>query len=163
MAFVKLHRQKLFETIESLDLFLVKTLLSRPDDFGLDWDYRDKDGRSVYAHAINIGVSRKLTFKAFKLWVIKYRTIVSKTKKKKVLTTCPPPLPLEQTKLHKIRYTGSSDPGLKRKTISPKLFIQEIQCSVKFVFKEFSLFCTVLWPFSDHWSEARDVFVQKFE
>ncbi|XP_030833100.1 uncharacterized protein LOC115920722 [Strongylocentrotus purpuratus] len=58
MAFVKLHRQKLFETIESLDLFLVKNLLSRPDDFGLDWDYRDKDGRSVYAHAINIGVTQ---------------------------------------------------------------------------------------------------------
>ncbi|XP_041465022.1 short transient receptor potential channel 5-like [Lytechinus variegatus] len=58
MTFKKFYRQKLFEAIESMDLLLVRKLLSRPDDYGSDWNYRDKNGRSVYAHAIKIGITQ---------------------------------------------------------------------------------------------------------
>ncbi|XP_071506669.1 short transient receptor potential channel 4-like, partial [Diadema antillarum] len=56
MSSVSYRRLELFTAIQSLDLLQVQTLLAQKDGFGEEWDFRDSERRSVYAHAIQVGV-----------------------------------------------------------------------------------------------------------
>ncbi|XP_072167384.1 short transient receptor potential channel 4-like [Diadema setosum] len=56
MPSVASRRLELFTAIQSLDLLQVQTLLAKKEGFGEEWDFRDSERRSVYAHAIQVGV-----------------------------------------------------------------------------------------------------------